>query len=190
MRRGDGGQPVGRVAMNGTIRDRARLWWVVRRGGASLSIPFRVTGRGAAAAHRNVTVGAGTRVGQFAWVSLTSPEARLTIGRDCTINSMFSATLRGRIEIGDGVGIGDRTLVMDHEHARSGDAATGFSWALTEPRPVRIESGVHIGVNVVVMPGVTIGENAVVGANAVVTRSVPAGAVVAGVPARRLDVPS
>ena len=179
-------QPVGRVAMNGTLRARARLWFAVRRAGASISLPFRVTGRGASNGHRTVAVGPGTRIGQFAWISLTSPQARVEIGRNCTINSNFTATVRGAIHIGDGVGIGDRTIVMDHEHARSGDASTGFSWALTEPRPVTIESGVHIGVNVVIMPGVTIGENAVVGANAVVTRSVPPGGVVAGVPARRL----
>lgn len=50
--------------------------------------------------------------------------------------------------------------------------------------PVRIEDGADIGVNAVILPGVTVGEGAIVGAGAVVTTDVPAFAVVAGVPAR------
>jgi acetyltransferase-like isoleucine patch superfamily enzyme len=53
-------------------------------------------------------------------------------------------------------------------------------------RPVRIEEGADIGVNAVILPGVTVGRGAIIGAGAVVTRSVPAFAVSAGVPARVL----
>lgn len=50
--------------------------------------------------------------------------------------------------------------------------------------PVRIKRGAQVGVMAIILPGVTVGENAVVGAGAVVTRDVPDGAVVAGSPAR------
>jgi acetyltransferase-like isoleucine patch superfamily enzyme len=53
-------------------------------------------------------------------------------------------------------------------------------------KPVRIGAHADIGVNAVVLPGVTIGKGAIVGAGAVVTRDVPPYAVVAGVPARLL----
>lgn len=52
---------------------------------------------------------------------------------------------------------------------------------------VRLKRGCWIGANVVILPGVTIGENSVVGAGSVVTRSVPDGTVVAGAPARELQ---
>jgi len=53
-------------------------------------------------------------------------------------------------------------------------------------KPVRIERWCDIGVNVVILPGVTVGQGAIVGAAAVVTRDVPPWSVVAGVPARFL----
>ena len=53
-------------------------------------------------------------------------------------------------------------------------------------RPVRVKTRADVGVGAIVLPGVTIGEGSIVGAGAVVTKDVPAYAVVAGVPARFL----
>jgi acetyltransferase-like isoleucine patch superfamily enzyme len=51
-------------------------------------------------------------------------------------------------------------------------------------RPVRVQEGADIGTGAILLPGVTVGRGSIVGAGAVVTRDVPAGAIVAGVPAR------
>jgi maltose O-acetyltransferase len=53
-------------------------------------------------------------------------------------------------------------------------------------RPISIGAGAWLGGGVIVLPGVTIGENAVVGAGSVVSRDVPAGVVAVGTPARAL----
>ena len=55
-----------------------------------------------------------------------------------------------------------------------------------EIKPVRVEAWADIGTNAVILPGVTVGKGAIVGAGAVVTSDVPAFAIVAGVPARFL----
>jgi len=118
--------------------------------------------------------------------------ARITIGRDCTIGSMFAISVRDSVTIGDGTAIGDRTILMDHAHdhrpylerAVGAGERPAFGWEVTEPEPVVIGSGVHMGVNVVIQPGVHVGDGAIVGASSVVTRSVEPYTVVAGVPAR------
>jgi acetyltransferase-like isoleucine patch superfamily enzyme len=164
----------------------------VRRDGALLLAPFRVTGRGAAGAPRQIHVGEGTRIGQFAWFSLVAKDAQIVIGRDCTLSASLAITVRGTVTIGDGTAIGERCLIADHGHdhrtylepAMTAGTAPSFGWETSEPQPVTIGNGVHIGVNVVILPGVEVGDGAVIGANSVVTKSVPDYTIVAGVPAR------
>jgi len=87
------------------------------------------------------------------------------------------------ITIEDDVTISFRVTVVVHDDARRLDR--------TEPgagdgtvAPVRLRRGCYLGAGCVILPGVTVGERAVVGAGAVVTRDVPAESVVTGVPAR------
>lgn len=178
----------------GRLRSRLALWWTCRRRGAALLWPFRITGVGAPTAARALQVGARTTIGARAWFSLTSRDARIVVGEECMINDDLVITCNQLVEIGDGVGIGNRCTIMDHEHdpasylgraLRSGDLPR-IDYEKTTAAPVRIGSGVHVGNNVVIMTGVTIGEGAIIGANAVVTRSVEPYQIVAGVPARAL----
>jgi lipopolysaccharide O-acetyltransferase len=183
---------VTRAHFQGPLKARVLLWWRVRRGGALLLAPFRVTGKAARSASGRITVGAGTRIGQFAWFGLVGKDARIEIGSDCTLSASLCLSAMDRIVIGNGTGIAERCLITDHGHDHATylapALATGempsFGWGKTEPKPVVIGNGVHIGVNVVIMPGVHVGDGAVIGANSVVTASVPAYTIVAGAPAR------
>lgn len=84
------------------------------------------------------------------------------------------------IEIGDNVTMSIRVTLMAH------DASTKKLTGYTKIGHIKIGNNVFIGANTTILPGVTIGDSAVVGAGSVVTHDVPEGVVVAGVPARQI----
>ncbi len=93
---------------------------------------------------------------------------------------MFDAT--APIVIGENVNLGHGVLITTSHHLTGGPERRGGQ---LEPKPVRIGDGAWLASRVIVLPGVDVGDGAIVGAGAVVTRSVPPHSVVAGVPAAR-----
>ncbi|MBI5281971.1 MAG: acyltransferase [Candidatus Solibacter usitatus] len=85
----------------------------------------------------------------------------------------------------DCVGWGPGAKVLGSEHTGEPENEPVMATDL-EIKPVRVGRGADIGVNAVLLPGVTVGEGAIIGAGAVVTRDIPAHAVAAGVPAKIL----
>ena len=100
------------------------------------------------------------------------------IGRFCQINAWESVTIEDNVLIGDNVLISDSDHIFDNNEVPIIHQGDKFKGA------VHIKSGSWIGRNAVILPGVVIGHNAVVGSNSVVTKSVPDNVVVGGVPAR------
>ncbi|ONF97386.1 sugar O-acetyltransferase [Sphingomonas jeddahensis] len=85
------------------------------------------------------------------------------------------------VTIGDGAQIGPGVQILTADHPRdSTERASGAEWG----RPIHIGRNVWIGGGTIILPGITVGEDAVVGAGSVVTRDVPAGATVVGNPAQ------
>ena len=88
-----------------------------------------------------------------------------------------------RCEIGDDVFFGPNVFVTDQNHANSSEGeAVGRQFQ--PEQAVKIGARSWLGTGVVVTPGVTIGEGVMVGANSVVTKSLPDGCVAAGAPAK------
>ncbi len=101
------------------------------------------------------------------------------IGRHVFINMGCKFQDQGGIFIGDGALIGHNVVLATLNHADSPrDRATML------PAPIRIGRNVWIGASATVLPGVTIGDGAIVAAGAVVTKDVPENTIVGGVPAR------
>lgn len=85
------------------------------------------------------------------------------------------------VSIGDRTQIGPAVQILTADHPRdAAERASGLEFG----RPIRIGRNVWIGGGAVILPGVTIGDNAVIGAACVVTKDVPPGVVVVGNPAR------
>ncbi len=107
----------------------------------------------------------------------------IAIGKDVFINSGCHFQDQGGIEIGDGALIGHNVVLATINHDLNPKENRKNHYA-----PIKIGSHVWIGSNATILPGVTIGDYAVVAAGAVVTRDVPAMTVVGGVPAKVLKV--
>lgn len=107
--------------------------------------------------------------------------SRLTIGKDCWINIRVLLNLGASITIGDRVALGHEVMLMTETHAMAGIYRRAGQ---LEAHPITIGTGAWLGTRCTVLPGVNIGEGAVVAAGAVVTKDVPPHVLVAGVPAR------
>jgi acetyltransferase-like isoleucine patch superfamily enzyme len=126
-------------------------------------------------------------LGRWSWVGhgckLRSHEgtvsigAKTVLGQECTISSFQ------HVSIGRECVIADRVMMIDFDHGIA-EVERPIRLQGIYKRDVRVGNNVWIGYGACILRGVTVGDNAVIGTNAVVTKDVPANAVVGGVPAR------
>jgi acetyltransferase-like isoleucine patch superfamily enzyme len=149
---------------------------------------FRI-GRGARIfGGRFVHIGRDVTIGELAWVNAKDDRGdgapTLRIGDGTYIGRFAQINAWRNVDIGDHVLIADRVFISDADHKHSdpntpirlqGDSFRGA---------VILREGCWIGIGAVILPGVTIGRNSVVAANAVVTKDVPDCVVVGGIPAK------
>lgn len=140
-----------------------------------------------------ITIGENTSFGKFCILStwdkyedeIFSPE--LVIGSRCVFGEYNHITANTRIEIGDDVLTGRWVTITDNSHGKTDYETlqtTPIKRKLYSKGIVKIGNKVWIGDKATILPGVTIGDGAVVAANAVVTKDIPAYSVAAGNPAR------
>ncbi|MEW6434112.1 MAG: WxcM-like domain-containing protein [Myxococcota bacterium] len=138
-------------------------------------------------------IGEGTRIWAFAHVL---PKA--VVGRDCNIcDHVFienhvrvgdRVTIKSGVQLWDGVVLEDDVFVGPNATFTNDKYPRSKQYPTSWPQTI-VRKGASIGANATILPGVTIGERAMVGAGAVVNRDVPAGEVVVGNPARPLSRP-
>jgi UDP-2-acetamido-3-amino-2,3-dideoxy-glucuronate N-acetyltransferase len=119
-----------------------------------------------------------TKVGAFVEI-----QKGVKIGKNCKI-STHTFICEG-VTIEDNVFVGHNVSFINDKHPRAtnpdGGLQTEADWKVV---PTFVRKGASIGTSSTILCGVTIGENAIVGAGSVVTKDVPANSIVAGVPAR------
>lgn len=141
-----------------------------------------------------ISIGEGTHIGEHciltAWKTTCAggdfhPE--IVIGKDCSIGEYNHITSTNKIIIGDNLLTGRWVTITDNSHGET-DYDTLLQPPLmrlvTSKGPVIIGKDVWIGDKATILPNVTIGDGAVIAANSVVTKDVPAYSVVAGNPAK------
>lgn len=121
-------------------------------------------------------LGRGSYIAGHAYVT-----GSLVTGPSCTVNTF--SVIRGDIRLGHSVRIGAHTSLLAFNHTISDPDVPVFKQPITQ-KGIVVGDDVWIGSHVVVLDGVTIGDRAVVAAGSVVTKDVPAGAIVAGNPAQ------
>jgi len=125
----------------------------------------------------------GVFIGQYAFIQ-GRHDGHCRIGKRVWIGPYAFFDARA-LEIEDNVGIGPGTKILGSTHTGVPKDIPIIQTDLII-KPVRICQGSDIGINAVILPGITVGEGAIVGAGAVVTRDVKPKTVVAGVPAKVL----
>lgn len=105
----------------------------------------------------------------------------ISIGDDTGIGAFVHVWGGGGVTIGDRVLIASHVVITSATHDYNNDSIR-FAPVIT--KPIFIEDDVWIGAHSVIMPGITIGKGAVIGAGSVVTKDIPEMAIVVGIPAK------
>lgn len=143
-------------------------------------LPFRVGNAD------RIAIGSDVLIGPGSWLIVPRLDHRgpaIRIGDRVRMNETSISAIES-VVIEDGVALARGVYISDHTHGFDLPDVFIRDQPLQRVAPVRICRGAWLGQNVVVMPGVTIGAGAVVGANSVVREDVPPRCVVAGAPAR------
>ena len=158
-----------------------RAMWHFRR--ATLGQRVRVWGKLRVANYGQMIIGDRVRlVSEPAVLELVAGRnGRLEIGERSFINYGGSISAHKLVKIGPRCNIGPHVLLMDNNfHRLEPDRRD----EMPPSRPIVLEENVFLGARVIVLGGVTIGRDSVVGAGSVVTRDIPPGVIAAGNPAK------
>ncbi|HEX8549903.1 MAG TPA: DapH/DapD/GlmU-related protein [Cytophagaceae bacterium] len=115
---------------------------------------------------------------------------RLIIGDNVCFNTDIHIGCIDLVKIGNNVLLASRIFISDHSHGEISQEALALppvKRPLCSKGPVIIEDNVWVGEGVSILAGVTIGRNSIIGANAVVTKSIPENSVAIGVPAKVIN---
>jgi lipopolysaccharide O-acetyltransferase len=151
--------------------------------GSRVSPPFRFHGL------NEIVLGQGAQIERDCWIQTVPDdgqhnEAKLVIGPYAGIGMGASISAARKVVIGEHVLLARNVYISDHNHAFEDIGVPIMHQGMNGVAPVSIGRNTWLGQNVVVLPGATIGEHCVIGANSVVNSSIPDFSVAVGAPAR------
>jgi acetyltransferase-like isoleucine patch superfamily enzyme len=180
-------------AYKGAVRVKAKCFSLLIGGSFAsfgretvLMPPLRLAGE------RRISLGDNIFIGAACWLQTLANDddcsIAISIGNRTSIAGGCVISAVQQVIIEEDVLLAKNVYISDHMHRHTSSTLPILRQGLDKVRAVRVKSGAWLGQNVVVCPGVTIGKNAVVGANSVVTRDIPDFAVAVGSPARVVRV--
>jgi acetyltransferase-like isoleucine patch superfamily enzyme len=153
--------------------------------GASIAPKVRIGRACEVTIPRQLTLGRRSTIEASVVVKLVGDRARLVTADRVFVGRGTLFDLCCELKIGEGTLIAPGCFIVDHNHGTRADAPIWSQPCIAGP--VRIGSDVWLGAKVIVLPGVSIGDGAVVAAGSVVTHDVAPLTVVAGIPARFMN---
>ena len=136
-----------------------------------------------------INIGSSVTIGNFAIIqgasSPLNPGERLVIGNNSYIGPRANIGIGGQIEIGEHCQIGSDFIAVSENHGISKEGIPTLDFVTR--KGISIGNNCWIGHRVTVLDGVSIGDNSIIGAGAVVTKSFPENSVIAGVPAKQIE---
>jgi len=161
------------------------LTFLICRDARIIRHPFDIRGKD------KITIGSGFTTGRYCRLEAHGEKQTpaLIIGSDCQINDSVHIVAGECVSLGDNVLIASRVFITDLNHGQYAGSSHSHPDIICRERelhtdPVYIESNVWLGEGVVVLPGVRIGKSSIIGANSVVTKSIPEYSIAVGNPVR------
>ena len=151
-----------------------------------LRLPIDIRGKNGIDFGTGLTTGYGCRIESFS----KDGSKTLFFGNNVQINDYCHINALKSVRIGDNVLIASKVFITDLEHGsyigdeNDSQPSSIVNYRPLSSKPVVIGNNVWIGELCSVLPGVTIGENSIIGANSVVTKSIPANSIAVGNPAK------
>jgi len=173
------------------ITDKAQgyFYTLIMRGAfAAWGVGSRLGRRSRLVGPNMVHVGSGVAIGEYVWLNakddLKSGKPTLIIGDGTYIGRFVQINAWRSVIIGENVMIADRVFISDADHNYTDTNTPILLQGDSFIGSVFLGDGCWIGIGTVILPNVTVGKNAVIAANSVVTHDVPDFAVVGGIPAK------
>jgi acetyltransferase-like isoleucine patch superfamily enzyme len=148
--------------------------------------PYLISGRDCVLIGKRSSILSGLHIEAIKEYAGVTHQPLIEIGGDVYIGRNAYFTAINKISIGDGSVLSDQVYITDEFHGIDPHAGLIMKQPLTSKGPVIIGRSCFLGFRASILPGVTLGDHCIVGANSTVTRSFPAYSMVGGSPARLL----